>query len=105
MGFRSVSRYEVPLRRVVQFSLIAYTVYQDCFQIKGTFGTLGFVKNIALGPSSSNANIVNLLLDAGAVLYCKTNIPQTMMVSYSSFVVASSVRLCCHRTDRSSENP
>jgi amidase len=30
-----------------------------------------------------NSALVDLLLDAGAVLYCKTNLPQTMMVSYT----------------------
>lgn len=46
----------------------------------GQFGTLGFVKSISAGPATSNSDVVRLLLDAGAVLYCKTNIPQTMMV-------------------------
>ncbi|KAK7182854.1 hypothetical protein DPSP01_011982 [Paraphaeosphaeria sporulosa] len=56
---------------------------KESFQVEGQFGTLGFVKGIAAGPASSNSDVVRLLLDAGAVLYCKTNIPQTMMTADS----------------------
>jgi amidase len=32
--------------------------------------------------SAENSALVNILLDLGAVLYVKTNVPQTMMVQY-----------------------
>ncbi|KAF9731767.1 hypothetical protein PMIN02_008376 [Paraphaeosphaeria minitans] len=56
---------------------------KESFQVEGQFSTLGFVKSIETGPASSNSDVVRLLLDAGAVLYCKTNIPQTMMTADS----------------------
>ena len=34
---------------------------------------------LAYKPAQSNASLVDLLLDAGAVLHCKTNVPQTLM--------------------------
>jgi Asp-tRNA(Asn)/Glu-tRNA(Gln) amidotransferase A subunit family amidase len=34
---------------------------------------------LCFAPSTSNAALVDILLEAGAVLYCKTNVPQTLM--------------------------
>lgn len=53
---------------------------KDSFQVKGTEATLGFVAYLDHGPSHENSCLVDVLLDLGAVLYCKTNIPQTLMV-------------------------
>jgi amidase len=33
--------------------------------------------------STTNSTIVDVLIELGAVLYCKTNVPQTMMVGES----------------------
>lgn len=34
---------------------------------------------LAFNPSDSASTLVETLLQAGAVLYCKTNVPQTLM--------------------------
>jgi amidase len=46
----------------------------------GKYATTGYTEFLRRAPEKSNAALVNMLLDAGAVLYCKTNVPQTMMV-------------------------
>lgn len=56
---------------------------QDSFNIKGTQGTVGYVSFVSRPPASSNSNLVNLLYEHGAVFYCKTNLPQTMMTADS----------------------
>lgn len=53
---------------------------KDSFQVKGTEATLGFVAYLDRGPSQENSCLVDVLLAQGAVLYCKTNVPQTLMV-------------------------
>lgn len=55
---------------------------KDSFQIKGTEATLGFVAYLDHGPSKENSCLVDVLLSQGAVLYCKTNVPQTLMVRF-----------------------
>lgn len=52
--------------------------------------TLGYVAFLDHSLPESNASIVDILLDLGAVLYVKTNIPQTMMVSTSFPAVVDS---------------
>jgi amidase len=54
---------------------------QDCFHVAGQYATAGYVEYLKRPIPTDNSALVNLLLDAGAVLYCKTNVPQTMMVS------------------------
>jgi amidase len=49
--------------------------------IKGIHTTIGYVSFIQDDPSEINSYLVDILLSQGAVLYVKTNIPQTMMVS------------------------
>jgi amidase len=53
---------------------------KDSFQVRGTEATLGFIAYLDHGPSQENSDMVDTLLNLGAVLYCKTNIPQTLMV-------------------------
>ncbi|KAI5862039.1 amidase [Durotheca rogersii] len=55
---------------------------KDSFRVEGIHATAGFVALLAERPTSNSA-LVDLLLDAGAVLYVKTNIPQTMMTADS----------------------
>ncbi|EAU90351.1 amidase [Coprinopsis cinerea okayama7 len=50
---------------------------KDQFKIEGLDGSIGF-SNWLNQPATSNADIIKYLLDAGAVLYVKTNVPQTM---------------------------
>jgi amidase len=60
---------------------------KDCFQVKGKQSTVGYVEFIKLPAASENSPLVEILLELGAVLYVKTNIPQTMMVSGVSTVI------------------
>lgn len=53
---------------------------KDTFLLEGIGATLGMVfllDNIA----TENSALVDLLLNQGAILYVKTNVPQTMLVS------------------------
>jgi amidase len=50
---------------------------KDGFKIKGYDATIGYAA-LAFNPSTTNSPLVDILLRAGAVLYCKTNIPQTL---------------------------
>lgn len=52
---------------------------KDAFNVKGHETTVGYVSFIGKSTAASNAPLVDILLDLGAVLYVKTNIPQTMM--------------------------
>lgn len=53
---------------------------QDSFVVKRYHATAGLVEFLRQPVPQTNSALVNLLLDAGAVLYCKTNVPQTLMV-------------------------
>ncbi|CAA7267413.1 unnamed protein product [Cyclocybe aegerita] len=50
---------------------------KEQFEIAGVDTSVGF-SQWANKPATRNADIINQLLEAGAVLYVKTNIPQTM---------------------------
>jgi amidase len=52
---------------------------KDNFHYKGTESTIGMISFLG-EKSPANSPLVDILLDLGAVLYVKTNIPQTMMV-------------------------
>lgn len=54
---------------------------KDSFCVKGLQSTIGYVEFLKHEPAKANSALVELLLALGAVLYVKTNIPQTMMVS------------------------
>ncbi|KAL2854839.1 amidase signature domain-containing protein [Aspergillus pseudoustus] len=56
---------------------------KDSFCLEGIPTTVGYVSFLKNGPARENSALVNLLLDLGAVLYVKTNIPQTMMTADS----------------------
>ncbi|GLA63123.1 hypothetical protein AtubIFM54640_004262 [Aspergillus tubingensis] len=56
---------------------------KDSFCIEGVQSTVGYVKFLENSPASHNSAIVEMLLNLGAVLYVKTNIPQTMMTGDS----------------------
>ncbi|KAF1954682.1 acetamidase [Byssothecium circinans] len=51
---------------------------KDTFKIKGYDASIGLAA-LCFKPAEENAVLVELLLKAGAVLYCKTNVPQTLM--------------------------
>jgi amidase len=50
---------------------------KDTFKVKGYDASIG-IAALCFKPSQENSVLVNILLDAGAVLYCKTNVPQTL---------------------------
>ncbi|RAK96810.1 putative general amidase [Aspergillus ibericus CBS 121593] len=56
---------------------------KDCFNIQGIPSTIGYTSFIAHGPVKNNAAVVQILLDLGAVLYVKTNVPQGMLAGES----------------------
>ncbi|KAL3457549.1 amidase signature domain-containing protein [Aspergillus heterothallicus] len=56
---------------------------KDSFCVEGIQGTVGYVSFLENGPATSNSALVDILLNLGAVLYVKTNIPQTMMTADS----------------------
>ncbi|KAF2792492.1 amidase [Melanomma pulvis-pyrius CBS 109.77] len=51
---------------------------KDTFKIKGYDASIG-IAALAFAPAQENSALVDVLLSAGAVLYCKTNVPQTLM--------------------------
>ncbi|KAJ5257136.1 Amidase [Penicillium angulare] len=51
---------------------------KDTFNMKGFDSSIGFA-GLAENPAMENAALVDILLDQGAVLYCKTNVSQTLM--------------------------
>ena len=56
---------------------------KDHINLKGTFSTIGYVGFASRPPAEFNSPVTQILLDLGAVLYVKTNIPQTMMTADS----------------------
>lgn len=55
---------------------------KDSFHVNGTQATIGMVAFLD-ETSTTNSPLVDLLLELGAVIYVKTNVPQTMMVCFS----------------------
>lgn len=51
---------------------------QDQFNLIGVDSTIGYV-SFANKPSKEDSTLVTLLAQAGAVFYCKTNVPATLM--------------------------
>lgn len=51
--------------------------------MRGVQTTLGYVSFISRPPSATNSALVTVLHSLGAVFYCKTNLPQTMMTADS----------------------
>lgn len=56
---------------------------KDCFNYRGVQSCLGTVSFLDRPVANENSHLVDLLLDLGAILYCKTNIPVTMMTADS----------------------
>ncbi|KMP05938.1 acetamidase [Coccidioides immitis RMSCC 2394] len=56
---------------------------KETFNITGVPTTLGFVSFLDRPAATHDSALVQILLGAGAVLYCKTNVPQTMMTGDS----------------------
>ncbi|KAJ5543310.1 hypothetical protein N7535_005738 [Penicillium sp. DV-2018c] len=56
---------------------------KDTFCVEGVQTTVGYVSFLAHEPEKNNSALVDMLLHLGAVLYVKTNIPQTLMTADS----------------------
>ncbi|KAF7516006.1 hypothetical protein PCG10_002647 [Penicillium crustosum] len=56
---------------------------KETFNIKGVLTSLGFSSFLDYEPVARNSVLVDILLEAGAVLYVKINVPQTMMTADS----------------------
>lgn len=56
---------------------------KETFNVRGVPSSLGFVSFLDLPAASHESALVEILLAAGAVLYTKTNVPQTMMTADS----------------------
>ena len=56
---------------------------KDLFDYKGVASTGGYVSSLDHPLPQSSSALVDLLLSLGAILYCKTNTPQTMMTADS----------------------
>ncbi|CAG8000670.1 unnamed protein product [Penicillium salamii] len=56
---------------------------KETFNIKGVHTCLGFTSFLDREPVTHNSVLVDILLEAGAVFYVKTNVPQTMMTADS----------------------
>ncbi|KAL2841869.1 amidase signature domain-containing protein [Aspergillus pseudoustus] len=52
---------------------------KDSFNVKGIQSTLGYVTFLDRPPLAFNSPMVDILLRAGAIIYVKTHLPQTMM--------------------------
>ena len=51
---------------------------KDTFKVKGYDASIG-IASLAENPAKENSLLVDILLEKGAIIYCKTNIPQTLM--------------------------
>lgn len=51
---------------------------KDSFKVKGYDASIG-IASLCFKPATENSALVDMLLAMGAVLYCKTNVPQTLM--------------------------
>jgi Asp-tRNA(Asn)/Glu-tRNA(Gln) amidotransferase A subunit family amidase len=58
---------------------------------------VGYVEFLKNTPAMQNSALVAILLELGAVLYVKTNIPQTMMVSGSEFALSMPRLTACRQ--------
>ncbi|PYH42853.1 putative general amidase [Aspergillus saccharolyticus JOP 1030-1] len=56
---------------------------KDMLHVAGVASTLGYVSFLDRPPATANSPLVDVLLAAGAVVYVKTNIPQTLMTADS----------------------
>ncbi|KAL3443604.1 amidase signature domain-containing protein [Aspergillus insuetus] len=60
---------------------------KDCLHVAGTQATIGFTVYLDQPPSDENSCLVDMLIDLGAILYVKTNVPQTLMTADSENII------------------
>lgn len=56
---------------------------KDSFNVKGQHATIGYVSFLSRPPATSNSSVVEILEKGGGIMYCKTNLPQSMMTADS----------------------
>lgn len=56
---------------------------KDPFNYAGVASTLGLISYLDRSVAETNTPLIDILLELGAILYCKTNIPQSMMTGDS----------------------
>jgi Asp-tRNA(Asn)/Glu-tRNA(Gln) amidotransferase A subunit family amidase len=56
---------------------------KDSFNVRGVQSIIGYTSFISRPPAAANSAVADILYNAGAVFYVKTNIPQTMMTADS----------------------
>ncbi|KAJ5141822.1 amidase, partial [Penicillium atrosanguineum] len=56
---------------------------KDSFMVEGQAATLGFISFLKKPNATKNSFLVDILLEGGAVLYAKTNVPQTLFTCES----------------------
>ncbi|CAI6333642.1 unnamed protein product [Periconia digitata] len=54
---------------------------KDSFNVVGTHTTIGYIDYLSRPPATTDSTLITLLRAEGAVFYCKTNLPQTMMTA------------------------
>jgi Asp-tRNA(Asn)/Glu-tRNA(Gln) amidotransferase A subunit family amidase len=59
---------------------------KDQFNVKGLDSTLGYVGR-AFSPATSDALLVDVLRQLGAIIIAKTNLPQSIMVGRSNYTL------------------
>lgn len=59
---------------------------KDQFNVKGLDSTLGYVGR-AFAPAASDALLVDVLRQLGAIIIAKTNLPQSIMVSGFNYTI------------------
>jgi Asp-tRNA(Asn)/Glu-tRNA(Gln) amidotransferase A subunit family amidase len=64
---------------------------KDTFKVKGYDASIG-IASLAENPAKQNSLLVDILLEQGAIIYCKTNIPQTLMALDSDNNIFGRVR-------------
>lgn len=62
---------------------------KDQFNVKGYDSSIGYVA-WSEHPATRNSTVVDLLLEAGAVIHCKTNVPVTLVRDGAQFCTATS---------------
>ena len=62
---------------------------KDSFNVKGVQSLIGYVSFLKYPPATEDSTLVQILRSLGAVIYCKTNIPQAMVIIQPIFLTGS----------------
>lgn len=76
---------------------------KEQFDIKGVESTMGYVSRIG-HVAVEDCEMVKMLMDLGAVVHCRTNIPQTLLVRHPSLVVLHKLTMRHIQSDETVNN-